>query len=181
VFRHSETGSNDVGSPFSPLNALAGHRPSRRVSHEQKSNPWLAMASDDRCATDACAVPPLEIGVHTIQSSPSRSGVAGPQRTHLPLLPAFPTCSCPLALSGLGELFASESWTLNSGHLWWQFRPCVTRRTLIIAHGSPPYFSKCLTSGSVPACNLGSFPLLVICHSGISGEAALFYPMYPST
>src|SRR3989442_4698335 len=77
-----------------------------------------------------CAVPPLEIGVQTIQSSPYRSGVAGPQRTHLPLFPALPTCSCPLALSGLGQLFASESWTLNSGHLWWQFRPCVTRRTL---------------------------------------------------
>jgi len=27
-------------------------------------------------------------------------------------------------------LFASESLTLNSGHLWWQFLPCVTRRTL---------------------------------------------------
>src|SRR5439155_11799556 len=44
--------------------------------------------------------------------------------------PALPTCSCPLALSGLGQLFASESLALNSGHLWWQFRPCVTRRTL---------------------------------------------------
>src|SRR6266581_5757500 len=75
-------------------------------------------------------LPPLEIGMQTIQSSPYRSGVAGPQRTHLLLFPALPTCSCPLALSGLGQLFASESWTLNSGHLWWQFRPCVTRRTL---------------------------------------------------
>ena len=112
------------------MNALDGHRPSRRVYHRQKSNPWLAMASDYRCATDECAVPPLEIGVQTIQFSPYRSGVAGPQRTHLPLLPALPTCSCPLALSGLGKLFASESLTLNSGHLWWQFRPCVTRRTL---------------------------------------------------
>jgi len=28
---------------------------------------------------------------------------------------------------------------------------------------------------------LGSCTLLVICHSGIYGEAALFYPMYPST
>ena len=68
--------------------------------------------------------------MQTIQSSPYRSGVAGPQHTHLLLFPAFPTCSCPLALSGLGELFASESLTLNSGHLWWQFLPCVTRRTL---------------------------------------------------
>src|SRR5215470_20399852 len=88
------------------------------------------MASDSRCATDECAVPPLEIRVQTIQSQPYRSGVAGLQRTHLPLSPALPTCSCPLALSGLGEWFASESWTLNSGHLWWQFRLCVTRRTL---------------------------------------------------
>jgi len=83
-----------------------------------------------RCAANACAVPPLESGMQTIQSSPYRSGVAGPQHTHLLLFPAFPTCSCPLALSGLGELFASESLTLNSGHLWWQFLPCVTRRTL---------------------------------------------------
>ena len=44
--------------------------------------------------------------------------------------PLYQPCSCPLALSGLGQLFASESWTLNSGHLWWQFRLCVTRRTL---------------------------------------------------
>src|SRR5215831_21143996 len=36
---------NDVGSPFIPFNALAGHRPSCRVYHERKSNPWLAMAS----------------------------------------------------------------------------------------------------------------------------------------
>src|SRR6266851_8452150 len=88
------------------------------------------MASEYRCATDECAVPPLEIGIQTIQFSPYRSGVAGPQRTHLPLSPALPTCSCPLALSGRGQLFASESLTLNSGHLRWQFRPCVTRRTL---------------------------------------------------
>ena len=27
-------------------------------------------------------------------------------------------------------MFASESRTLNSGHMWWQFTPCVTRRTL---------------------------------------------------
>jgi hypothetical protein len=31
------------------------------VYHERKSNPWLTMASDYRCATDECAVPPLEI------------------------------------------------------------------------------------------------------------------------
>ena len=45
-------------------------------------------------------------------------------------LPLYQPCSCPLALSGLGQVFASESSALNSGHLWWQFRPCVTRRTL---------------------------------------------------
>ena len=55
MFRHSETSENDVGSPFIPFHALAGHRPSRRVYHRQKSNPWLTMASDYRCATDECA------------------------------------------------------------------------------------------------------------------------------
>ena len=82
--------------------------------------------------------------MQTIQSSPYRSGVAGPQHTHLLLFPAFPTCSCPLALSGLGELFASESLTLNSGHLWWQFRLCVTRRTL------SPHPAQHLRSFSMP-------------------------------
>jgi hypothetical protein len=62
-----------------------------------------------RGAANECAVPPREIGMHTIQSSPYRSGVAGPQHTPLLLFPAFPTCSCPLALSGLGQLFASEA------------------------------------------------------------------------
>src|SRR5256885_16909786 len=83
-----------------------------------------------RCAADAFALPPLEIGVQTIQFWPYHSGVAGPQHTHLLLLPAFQPCACPLALSGPGEAVASESYALNSGHLWWQFRPCVTRRTL---------------------------------------------------
>jgi hypothetical protein len=44
-------------------------------------------------------------------------------------VPRFMTGSCPLALSGLGEAFTSKSSVLNFGHLWWQFLPCVTRRT----------------------------------------------------
>jgi hypothetical protein len=47
---------------------------------------------------------------------------------------------------------------------------------------------RVIRAGQTPVlvvCNLtteaGSFLLLVICHSGISGEAALFYSMYPST
>src|SRR5216683_7714038 len=81
-------------------------------------------------ATNECELPPLDIGVQAIQLSPYRSGVAGPQHTHLLLLPAFRPCACPLALSGPGQAVASESYALNSGHLWWQFLPCVTRRTL---------------------------------------------------
>jgi hypothetical protein len=83
-----------------------------------------------RRATNECAVPPLDIGVWAIQLSPYRVGVAGPCHTRLLTSPAFQPCSCPLALSGLGKVVASESSALNSGHLWWQFRPCVTRRTL---------------------------------------------------
>src|SRR2546428_13989780 len=49
---------------------------------------------------------------------------------------------CPLALSGLGQLFASESLTLHSGHLWWQFLPCVTRRTLS-PHTAPQWYGSC--------------------------------------
>jgi hypothetical protein len=42
----------------------------------------------------------------------------------------------PFLLSDRGKLFASESFALNSGHLWWQFLQCVTWRTLSI-HPAP--------------------------------------------
>ena len=113
-----------------PFNAFTRHRPSRKAYHRRNAIPWLAMASDCRRTTDECELPPLDIGVRAMQLSPYRTGVAGPYHTRLLLRPAFRPCSCPLALSGPGKLFASESLALNSGHLWWQFRPCVTRRTL---------------------------------------------------
>src|SRR5574341_973928 len=69
-------------------------------------------------------------GVRVIQLSPYRSGVAGPQHTRLLLSPALQPCACPLALSGLGEAFTSQSSVLNCGHLWWQCLPCMTRRTV---------------------------------------------------
>ena len=50
--------------------------------------------------------------------------------------PALQTCSCPLALSGPGKSFASESFALNSGQLCWQFSQCVTRRTVSLSRGS---------------------------------------------
>src|SRR5512145_1865079 len=65
-----------------------------------------------------------------MQLSPSRVGVAGPCHTHLLTFPAFRPCCCSLALSGLGEAVASESWALNSGLLRRQFAPCVTWRTV---------------------------------------------------
>ncbi len=64
------------------------------------------------------------------QLSPYCAGVAGPCHTRLLTTPAFQPCSCSLALSGLGEAVASESFALNSGLLRKQFTPCVTRRTL---------------------------------------------------
>src|SRR5262249_60459421 len=83
-----------------------------------------------RRAPDECAVPPLDIGVWAMQLSPYRVGVAGPCPTRLLTSPAFQPCCCSLALSGLGKAVASESSALNSGHLWWQFVPCVTWRTV---------------------------------------------------
>ena len=62
--------------------------------------------------------------------------VARPQRTRLLLDLAFQPGCCPLALSGLGQAVASESFALNSGPLRGQFTPCVTRRTLSI-HTAP--------------------------------------------
>ena len=46
-------------------------------------------------------------------------------------------------------MFASESLALNSGHLWWQFRPCVTRRTLS-PHPALPLWS--ISSQTLGAC-----------------------------
>lgn len=113
-----------------PFNAFATHRPSHKAYHGRNAIPWLAMASDSRRVPDECALPPLDIGVWAIQLSPYRAGVAGPYHTRLLILPALPTCCCSLALSGPGKSFASESLALNSGLLWGQFTPCVTRRTV---------------------------------------------------
>ena len=104
------------------------HRPRR--GHGRKSIPCIPMASEYRRAPDECAVPPLDIGVWAIQLSPYRAGVAGPSHTRLQASPAFPPCSCPLALSGRGKVVASESSALNSGLLRRQFTPCVPWRTL---------------------------------------------------
>ena len=130
MFRHEGTSERDVGAPLMPLNAFARHRPSHKAYHEQKRNPWLAMASVSRHAPDECAVPPLDIGVQAMQLSPYRTGVAGLYHPCLPIHPALRTCACPLALSGLGQSFASKSSALNFGPLQGQFTPYVTWRTL---------------------------------------------------
>ena len=130
MFRHGGTSERDVGAPLMPFNALAAHRPSRKAYHEQNANPWLAMASGSRRATDECAVPPLDIGVGAIQLSPYRAGVAGQCHTRLLTSPAFPSCSCSLPFRSQVRWVASKSSALNFGHLGWQFAPCIPRRTL---------------------------------------------------
>jgi hypothetical protein len=120
------------------FHALTAHRPSCKAYHEQISIPWLTMASEFRCAADECGVPPLGIRVRTIQLSPYRAGVAGLSLTHLRIPPTLQTGSCPLALSGLGKSFASESSASNSGLLRKQFAPCVTRRTDLSSRMRPP-------------------------------------------
>jgi hypothetical protein len=112
------------------FNALTAHRPSAKAWPGRKSIPGIPIASEYRRAPDECAVPPLDIGVWAIRLSPYRAGVAGPCRTRLQASPAFQPCSCPLALSGLGKVVASESSALNSGLLRRQFAPCVPWRTL---------------------------------------------------
>jgi hypothetical protein len=44
-----------------------------------------------------------------MQLSPYRAGLAGRHDTRLPVPPAFPTGSCPLQLSPLGESMTQES------------------------------------------------------------------------
>src|SRR4029450_4958694 len=130
MFRSGGTCERDVGAPLMPFNALTGHRPSAKAWPGRKSIPCLPIALEYRRAPNECAVPPLDIGVWTIQLSPYRAGVAGPGYTRLLTSPAFQPCSCPLALSGLGKVVASESSALNSGLLRRQFAPCVPWRTL---------------------------------------------------
>jgi hypothetical protein len=128
--RSGGTCQHDVGAPLMPFNTLTGHRPSRKAYHEQKWNSWLAMASESRRATDACAVAPLVIGMRTIPLSPYRAGVAGPCPTRLLASPAFPACSCSLAFRHQVRWVASKSSALNFGPLRGQFSPCVPWRTL---------------------------------------------------
>jgi hypothetical protein len=75
------------------------------------------MASVSKRATDGCDIPPLGIEVQAVSLSPYRSGVAGQSHTRLLVLPAFPTCSFPLAFSGPGELVRLAVISLNCGHL----------------------------------------------------------------
>ncbi|MBW4429934.1 MAG: hypothetical protein KME50_37730, partial [Nostoc desertorum CM1-VF14] len=65
---------------------------------------------------------------------------------------ALRTCSCPLALSSLGKLFALESITPNSSQLCWQFYQCVPRRTLSL-HTAPDVLSLRFCSC---VCNRGN-------------------------
>ena len=68
--------------------------------------------------------------IQAFQLPPYRAGVAGRSRTRLRAAPAFHPCSCPLLLSDSGKVVASKSFTLNFGHLRWQFTRCAPRRTV---------------------------------------------------
>ncbi len=95
---------------------------------QTKVNLWLRMASVYRRATDECAFPPLDIRIQAIPASTlSLRRCRTAWHTRLLPLPALQTCSCSLALSGLGKSFASASFTLNADHLWWLFFQCVPR------------------------------------------------------
>ena len=113
-----------------PFNALAAHRPSAKAWYGRNSIPYIPMASGiQTCYQRVCGSttghwgsgnPTLTISLRCCRATTYPSSV----------VPALQPCSCPLALSGLGEAFTSKSSALNFGHLWWQFLPCVTRRTL---------------------------------------------------
>src|SRR4029453_6394766 len=103
--------------------------PARRTRRETIT-PGSGGRRVSRRGTDECEIPPLDMGGQAIQLSPYRAGGAGRCPTRLRPSPAFRPCSCPLALSGLGQVVASESFALNSGPLWGQFLPCVPWRTI---------------------------------------------------
>ena len=81
------------------------------------------------CCRRACASTPGDWGSHNpvLALSCRRCRTATYTSS---VAPRFRPCVCPLALSGPGQAVASVSYPLGSGHLGWQFLPCVTRRTL---------------------------------------------------
>jgi hypothetical protein len=111
------------------------------------------MARDGVGSTDvlptSVTLPPLDIGVRTIQLSPYRAGVAGLCPTRLPTSPAFPPCSCPLSFQIQVRRVASKSFALNFGPLRGQFTPCVPWRT-VSEHSAPQCCDAC------HACQAGS-------------------------
>ena len=132
------------------LNALIGHRPPCKASHERNANSWLMVASEYRRATDECEIPPLDIRVQAIQLSPYRAGVAGPCPTRLLSSPAFPPCSCSLSFQSQVRRVASKSLALNFGPLWGQFVPYVPWRTVSVSRGSPVIFNDAQSCFGIP-------------------------------
>jgi hypothetical protein len=95
--------------PVHPLEYARCTSPIMRRVRTAKLYRYAHDGAASRRGRGECEVPPLEIGVRAMQLSPYRAGLAGRHSTRLPVSPAFPTCSCPLGLSPLGQSMTQES------------------------------------------------------------------------
>ena len=95
--------------PIHPLACARCTSPIMRRVRTAKVYRYAHDGAASRRGRGECEVPPLEIGVRTMQLSPYRAGLAGRHGTRLPVPPAFPTGSCPLWLSPSGQSMTQES------------------------------------------------------------------------
>jgi hypothetical protein len=89
--------------PMHPLACARCTSPITRRVHTAKLERHARDGAASRRGRDACAVPPLEIGMQAVELSPYHAGLAGRHHTRLPMAPASPTCSGPLRLSPSGQ------------------------------------------------------------------------------
>src|SRR5215210_6069117 len=103
------------------LTEVTPHRPSGRASPDESESGAPAGVGVQTCYRRACWFRRWTLGFRQCRFSPIAQALQGAALHVFSPAPALRTCACSFALSGPGELFASESVALNSGQLWWQF------------------------------------------------------------
>ena len=126
---------HDVGAPLIPLNRFAIDRLPSGGDVPRKANGSFLTASPPDVAAMSVTVAPLGIRVQAVELSPYHAGLAERPPTRLQMASAFPTCSCPLWLSPLGESDGPEV-SLRTSLDWIKDSMPRTAAHSFLAHGS---------------------------------------------